>query len=337
MSDRNKQNTADLIVSVESRKGGVGKTTAALCLGRLLRKREYAVLILDLDVTGTNAADVAGSPFWVKDIHTIRNAAGIAHNSNGVPLPVNLLTLFERGFMVGKGAPPFSLSETDTEGLYVDLTRANLLGSQIYKTDKPRAGGSGVETSHDKRTTCIERPGILFDDLYSHWLLEFVKHIIGDFVRVADSSGHSKTAIILDNSPGYVGIAPAIHEWLTDYGPAIGKFLTVSSLDAQDLRACERAIDALHGLYMAKWATSRLFVDGADRGDGIRVAKHQEAFFMQFATSAKGKHATADPCVLQIFAATSVGGEHGSRQRRHIQRSPRQVHCGRRQSCSPRG
>lgn len=34
MSNRQKQNAADLIVSVESSKGGVGKTTASLCLSR---------------------------------------------------------------------------------------------------------------------------------------------------------------------------------------------------------------------------------------------------------------------------------------------------------------
>ena len=339
---KTKLTTADLIVSVESRKGGVGKTTAALCLGRLLRKREYAVLILDLDVTGTNAADVAGSPFWVKDIHTIRTAAGNVHSSNVVPLPVNLLTLFERGFMVGKGAPSFSLSETDTEGMYVDLNMANLLGSQIYKTDKPKGDGSGGEASHDKGTTCVERPGILFDDLYSHWLLEFVKHIIGDFVRVAAASGHSKTAIILDNSPGYVGIAPAIHEWLTDCGPVSGKFLTVSSLDAQDLRACERAIDALHGLYTDKWETSRLFVDGGDRGDGICVAKHQEAFFMQLATSAKGKHGNDDPLAFYRSpkrqpSAAKTAADIGAIFRDHpakyiaaiVNRVPRAVKAGR--------
>jgi len=342
MSERNKQNTADLIVSVESRKGGVGKTTAALCLGRLLQKRGYAVLILDLDVTGTNAADVAGSPFWVKDIHTIRNAAGIVHNSNVVPPPVNLLTLFERGFMAGKGAPSFSLSETDPEGMYVDLTMANLLGSQIYKTDKPKGEGNGGQTNHDKGTTCIERPGILFDDLYSHWLLEFVKHIIGDFVRVAASSGHATTAIILDNSPGYVGIAPAIHGWLTDCGPVSGKFLTVSSLDAQDLHACERAIDALHSLFTSKWETSRLFVDGADHRDGIRVAKHQEAFFMQLATSAKGRHGNDDALAFyrspkRHRSEAKAAADSGSIYRDHpakyiaaiVNRVPRAVKSGR--------
>ena len=94
---------ADLIVSVESRKGGVGKTTAALCLGRLLKQRGYAVLVLDLDVTGTNAADIADSPFWAKDIHTVRDSAGIV--SEGRPPPVNLLTMFERCFMSGQRCP----------------------------------------------------------------------------------------------------------------------------------------------------------------------------------------------------------------------------------------
>ena len=44
-------------VSVESRKGGVGKTTAALNLARLFQKRQHAVLFLDVDMTGTNAVD----------------------------------------------------------------------------------------------------------------------------------------------------------------------------------------------------------------------------------------------------------------------------------------
>ncbi len=72
---KNKQEIPDLIVSVESRKGGVGKTTAALCLARLLLKKGYAVLVLDLDVTGTNASDIAKSPFW-------KNYLNIIHERN---------------------------------------------------------------------------------------------------------------------------------------------------------------------------------------------------------------------------------------------------------------
>lgn len=42
------------IISVESRKGGVGKTTAALNLADLLVEKGYKVLLLDLDITGTS-------------------------------------------------------------------------------------------------------------------------------------------------------------------------------------------------------------------------------------------------------------------------------------------
>ena len=42
------------IISVESRKGGVGKTTAALNLSNLLVERGYKVLLLDIDITGTS-------------------------------------------------------------------------------------------------------------------------------------------------------------------------------------------------------------------------------------------------------------------------------------------
>ena len=176
--------------------------------------------------------------------------------------------------------------------MLINLAKTNVLGSQIYQTQNAERE---TRTSDEKRTTCIERPNILFDDLHSLWLLEFVKQIIGDFVHIAAPNRSVKTAIILDNSPGYVGIAPAIHGWLTDCGPIRGKFLTVTSLDAQDLRACERASDALHTLYKEKWKTSRLFVDRECNGDEICVAKDQEAFFMQLATAKPKTFRPDDP------------------------------------------
>ena len=109
------------------------------------------------------------------------------------------------------------------------------------------------------------------------------------------TNSDGKVAVILDNSPGYIGIAPAIHDWLTDRGPEYAKFLIVTSLDIQDMRACGQAIDALHGLYAAKWRTSRLFVEGARKGAGIEVDKNQEAFFMRLASSGNKRDGEADP------------------------------------------
>ncbi len=274
----------DLIISVESRKGGVGKTTAAMCLARLLRKRGYAVLLLDLDVTGTNAADIAGSPFWRDDLHIIRDEAQGNPNSGSLPPAVNLLTLFDDFFMVGNPVPTFS-TQSSANHMRVDLEKVNVLGSQIYKTEHHKDEQKAKNDAHrESGTTIITRPGILFDDLHTLWLLDFVKQITNGFSCVAGGTA-GKIAVILDNSPGYVGIAPAIHDWLTDYGPQCGKFLTVTSLDFQDLLACERAIASLHDLYTGKWKTSRLFIEASGQGAEITVSKAQENFFMRLAAA----------------------------------------------------
>ena len=289
-----------LVISVESRKGGVGKTTAALCMGRLLRKRGYTVLFLDLDVTGTNAANIANSPFWKDDIHTIRSFSKYDDNAPDESSPANFLTVFDEWFMAGKGIPAFSLSESKGESMRVDLEKLNVYGSQIYRTSSFKKAGNDMVQS----TTCIKRPGILFDDLYSTWLLEFVKQTIDEFVHVSTIGKPNNVAIILDNSPGFVGIAPAIHEWLTDLGPVSGKFLTVASLDTQDLRACEQAVDALHNLYVTKWKTSRLFNEGPGTGQDLCLKKDQEAFFMRLATDPDGNNAADHP--LAFYGSKSL-------------------------------
>ena len=272
--------TPDLIVSVESRKGGVGKTTAALCLGRLLKNKGFAVLVLDLDVTGTNAADIATSPFWENDLHVVRETR---KGDGGREGNINFLTLFDQCFMTGNPVPPFSHDSTDAGEMSIDLDRVNVLGSQIYRMDD-----SNDEKKKNKGLTCLERPNVLFDDLHSLWLLNFIQQLIGDFCHVARNRSSSKVAIILDNSPGYVGIAPKIHDWLTDCGPVVGKFLTVASLDGQDIIACNQAVKRLHNTYRTKWEISRLFATAGKGGGKLSVPKDQEAFFMRLATSASG-------------------------------------------------
>ena len=335
MKDQNMQRPADLIVSVESRKGGVGKTTAALCLARILRKGDYAVLFLDMDVTGTNAANIAESPFWAGELHVIQEEDRGDAGSNARPLPVNLLTLFDQCFMAGKAIPAFTLQSSDAVGMRFDIDKVNVLGSQIYQTEKRN------NQNNTNGTTCIERPGILFDDLHTLWLLEFVKQVVGNFARVVGRHKAAKVAVVLDNSPGYVGIAPAIHEWLTDCGPRHGKFLTVTSLDAQDLCACGQAIDALHDLYTNKWKTSRLFVEAGKQGIGIHVGRDQESFFMRLATSANGSCGVGDPLTFYRNAgprrASGKQGESGQAfcnaptkyQAAIVNRVPRAVKAGR--------
>ena len=57
------------IYSVESRKGGVGKTTIALNLAKALVKKKYDVLLIDCDITGTPITNAAAhSAFWKNDV-----------------------------------------------------------------------------------------------------------------------------------------------------------------------------------------------------------------------------------------------------------------------------
>ena len=62
-----------LFFSIESRKGGVGKTTVALNVCQMLLKKGYAVLMLDCDITGTSSAESSeNSEFWKENIHVIK-------------------------------------------------------------------------------------------------------------------------------------------------------------------------------------------------------------------------------------------------------------------------
>lgn len=265
-----------LIVSVESRKGGVGKTTAALNLARLLlERRHHAVLFLDADITGTNATDCLDSPFWKDTCHIVQD--GLDDNQRNA----NLLALFERRFMSGLGGPSFVKNDvpnrTPASGTLTHApNKINVLGSQIYDLD-----GSSEADRH----TCICKPSILFDELHAFWFTEFLQETCQAFVSaIRERDPDRAVAVIIDNSPGYVGIAPAVQEWLTDLGPDKGKFLTVTSLDKQDVLSCGRAIHNLHRLYSHKWETSRQLIRMActtESGEPLQLSREDEAFFLR--------------------------------------------------------
>lgn len=266
-----------LIISVESRKGGVGKTTAALNLARiLLEKREHAVLFLDMDITGTNATDCLDSPFWKEICHAVEE------KGKGKSTVANLLALFEQQFMLGLDIPRFVIKGASNKKvvnstLVLALNKINIIGSQIYNLN-------GLQ--NEGNDTCICKPSILFDELHAFWFIEFLQKICEYFLEIVrEDQPNREVAVIVDNSPGYVGIAPAVQEWLTDLGPDRGKFLTVTSLDKQDLLSCGHAIHNLHRLYACKWRASRKFADvtslGKKTSEELQLAHDEEGFFLR--------------------------------------------------------
>ena len=216
------------LISVESRKGGVGKTTAALNLGYLL-KQHYHVLLLDIDITGTSIRAIQESRFWMNDTHLLTDYEGNA---------VNLLQYYTNSYL--KGKPLFDFSRNKEQGkVQVVEDDINVLASELY--------GDDVSLLYD--------PSLLLDNLHVYWLTKLITSICEGFASCFDDDKNS--VIILDNSPGFVGIGKAVHDILTDIGPVDAKFLTVSSLDIQDLESSLKSVYVLHQEYIDKLNGSR--------------------------------------------------------------------------------
>ena len=151
------------IFSVESRKGGVGKTTVALNLAKALTRKKYDVLLIDCDITGTPITKATlHSSFWKKDVVVAyenkeieegnrKNGKNEQINNSTESKPYNLLEFFEKTYLKG-----LILENKIIEGLDYDPQKIHLIGSEIYDNDG----------------NLIIDPRYLLDDLHSYWFLD---------------------------------------------------------------------------------------------------------------------------------------------------------------------
>lgn len=198
------------LFNVESRKGGVGKTTIALNLAKVLIAKNYSVLLLDCDITGTSITEAASnSEFWKDYVNNINNKDGKA---------LNLLEFFKNEYLTGIKSPTELI---DNENVLV--TKINVIGSDIYSLD------------HNP----IINPSQLIDELHSFWFLSMLREIAERFaVCIKKKKTAREVAIIVDNSPGFLGISQCVHEWMGELGPQYAKCMLVSSYDEQDVKSC---------------------------------------------------------------------------------------------------
>ena len=192
------------LYSIESRKGGVGKTTIAMNLGKQLLK-SGPVLLLDCDITGTSISDPASnSVYWKDDANVLKYEDGT---------PYNLLGYFLDTYVKGGGV----IEDFTKEGMLQER-KINVIGSQLY-----------APTSRS-----IADTRVLMDEIHSFWLMEFVNQLISVFEKKFEDK---EVHIIVDNSPGYVGFCQALHQTMLRLGPSRAKYLMVSSIDEQDLKS----------------------------------------------------------------------------------------------------
>lgn len=232
-----------IYISVESRKGGVGKTTTALMLAEALVEKGYEVLVVDLDIIGTRIDESFLSANKEK-IHEVKR--------NGKP--VNLLNLFKNDLMVGKNLPAFTDTDSENENyMTIEKGKCNLVGSNIYEEKEAKEGENGEKK---KKQSLLEDPRLLYDSFHAYWLLTMVKQIAAQF---KNTIGHDKIALILDNSPGYSSTEKVVNDFLTDLGPEKGKIMLVSTIDPQDIAACRQTKMMIENLQKEKSAAGRYY------------------------------------------------------------------------------
>lgn len=194
-------------ISVESRKGGVGKTTVSLSLAQSLLNKGFQVLLLDLDVSGTKLSD-----------SFIREHESYLHSVAFQGKALNIVDLYKNVFLKGENIPSY-------EKFDINAKKCNYISSDIYcgvDGDKP-----------------IEDPRVFLDTLHSFWMKKLVLNLANsfdDFVRKCGGQG----VIIIDNGPGFSSLETMLHEMLTTIGADNAKFLLVSSVDDQDWDAIEQ-------------------------------------------------------------------------------------------------
>jgi len=232
------------VISIESRKGGVGKTTVALNTGRILLEENYEVVFFNFDFQGTdlnmlessmNDLKIWGSftPYMVEEPPDTKKKSAFGKK-------INLVKLFD-DYMGGKGIPDIGWNEKKEGVISLKPGKINILCSRLKREGESKKNLYEIAT--------------LFDEMHSAWFLSMIKEMIKKIWDVVP--GKKNLAIILDNGTGFTGLEPSVDEWLTDIGPRYGKFLFVCTLDSQDFIACAKAVCSLHSIYSEKWDISQ--------------------------------------------------------------------------------
>ena len=222
------------VVSVESRKGGVGKTTVALLMSEMIcnpvieQKEKSKVIFLDMDLCGTSIK-------YLQKTDAYNHVEFSKHN---------LVEMFE-GYLIGHEIP----------GLDCDFTKKEIL--LISSSMEVKKGGRKA----------IYTPQVLFDELHIVWFMEFLKELFEKYAQYYKDDYN--IVFVLDNPPGFTSLVPSVQDLLIELGPGIGKTLFVSSLDYQDLEAVLIAMDQLFTKYSMAYKAASLFHQVGKKDESI--------------------------------------------------------------------
>lgn len=260
------------LYSVESRKGGVGKTTMALNLAKLLVRSGRKVLFIDCDISGTPISEASKKSIFWKDI--------VNPMYEEDKRPSNLLEIYVKQFKSGK-----INGEAVIKKLVFKEKCINVIASDIY----------------DENGRLLIDPRSFMDDMNSYWMMSFIKDISDAFDALSDMP----TAIVIDNSPGYVGLGKSVRNWLTDVGPLYSKFLLVSSLDEQDVKSVFNSADEIKTLMESKWKLATNNVSSEELKDVDKLLSYDTSIGQFYDTLVDNRYypsSSSEKCDLKSYA-----------------------------------
>jgi hypothetical protein len=268
------------IISIESLKGGVGKTTLGLGLAKLLLDSGNQVMVFDFDFAGTElqlACKVLEKHnYWHDKFHYVVEKRD---NVKGFR-PVNLVEMFSQ-YM--KSPQPFKILWSSSK----KTATPSESGKLVLSKDKINVFSSilGRMSKQNAKNNCLPYygPETLFDINHSRWLLDMVKQLMQSCLN--DHNAEKKIVFIIDNSPGFARIEPELDEWMTNLGPIVARHIFIATVDHQDIKETLDTIKSLNQRFKEKWEISRkvlkLAEDSKKEGDtpeNIDIPKHKRFF-----------------------------------------------------------
>lgn len=272
------------IISVQSAKGGVGKTLLSLLLGNqiLELKKAIRVFLFDLDFGGTSLSDLLK-----RDKAKNKKDTSRARKT-------------EEGTFLHH-VPIFNLAnlanEIDDKYQYnlLDLFQAHLQGVSINVPLNPRFLQKHTDkwSSSKNNRICLLPSGkfdsggmvngnIFFDLMHGEWFCEFLFQTI---FQLYESEKDKPAVFILDNGPGWSELLPLLQCYLLRWGVHRAKFLQVASFDQMDIDASLRMLEQLYTNYLKIYYTKDYYlqskVSGMKKNNNIINSLIDEEYFYE--------------------------------------------------------
>jgi hypothetical protein len=242
------------LYSIQSSKGGVGKTTIALNLAKSLQKNGSVSFIFDLDLCGTSISDMMIRKVSQERLFGDIKVTNLLYRKMVKDnTPEDLLGAFISYVSYNLEQNPLQQIEKKIEALKIP---------QVFSEVILLPSGTFSQTTLASQN---ESQHLLFNEIHAGWFCDFIFKIIERienakvFENVVNGREQFTINIIFDNAPGWSALRPLVETKIIEGHYDQYKFIFVSSPDEMDIRASVKRIYDLYIDYLRKFYTLAKF------------------------------------------------------------------------------